>query len=443
MGMFDQFSAQLAALPRASPQQRGGLLGGLQNFLASNRGEGGFVQRLNTFGAQLQDIDDGGNRARQMQADALARQQAQQTAAARAALNAALIGGRAPAAGGAGDQATAGASGGALPSLRSLAPALIAADQSGIDVGSLVSILDKSTPNMQFVNGVAVDPQATAAGTRVGTNLTNVDGTLIDTQDPTNANRFVPQVDEGQELLRDAQGGYVVRDIPNYVQSLAGREAAVVGAREGAQAPYRFVQTQGPNGEPMTIAVSQAQGGAFAGQAPAQRERAIVEARGAGQAAVESAERARVAPGRIERYLTALDELPNAITGFGAEQRLGASRAGALVGVPGTSESVAATETYRNLTGQDFGQLLRDTLGGAANFSNADRDFLQQLSTGNIELNPRTLERVLQLNIQKQVDALNASGGDYAIRVTTPAQAQRLPRGARFQTPDGQIRVRQ
>ena len=93
------------------------------------------------------------------------------------------------------------------------------------------------------------------------------------------------------------------------------------------------------------------------------------------------------------------------------------------------------------MTGQDFGQLLRDTLGGAANFSNADRDFLQQLSTGNIELNPQTLERLLRLNIRAQVDTLNRSGVDYAIPVTSPAQAQRLPRGTRFQTPDGQIRV--
>ncbi|MFN7610577.1 MAG: hypothetical protein ACK5QX_06520, partial [bacterium] len=81
MGIFDQFQAQLNALPRVSPQApRQGLLGGVQNFLAQNRGQGNFVDRLGVFGAQLQDISDGGSRARQIQADRQAQEEARQAA---------------------------------------------------------------------------------------------------------------------------------------------------------------------------------------------------------------------------------------------------------------------------------------------------------------------------------------------------------------------------
>ncbi len=457
MGILDTLSRfGMAKLPNvAGPATNptavntGGLLGGLSRSLFAP----GFRDRLALAGAQLQDIEDGGTRARQMQADAAERAQAEQQAQARAALNAALLGTRAPQMPGAKPnmaagmnapvQAAGGATGGqgGVMSIRDAAPALIAASQAGIDVGDLTTILDRAGPDMQVdtASGLSYDARGPVPERFARPQVIN--GLIVDTGAPENLERFIPDVGPGQELLRDSQGRPVVRDIQGYAESLANRERGVTGAREAAQAPYRFVNVQGPNGEPMTIAVSQAQGGAFMGQAPGAREQAVVEGRGAGEATVASRERARVAPARVVRYLEALDVLPNAITGFGAEARLNTARAGALVNVPGSNDAVAATEVYRNLTGQDFGQLLRDTLGGAANFSNADRDFLQQLSTGNIELNPQTLERVLRLNIRAQVDTLNRSGVDYAIPVTSPAQAQRLPRGTRFQTPDGQIRV--
>ncbi len=64
----------------AEPAVDRGLLGNIQNFLAQNRGEGNFVNRLGMFGAELQDLEDGGTRARQMTADRQAASQAQQEA---------------------------------------------------------------------------------------------------------------------------------------------------------------------------------------------------------------------------------------------------------------------------------------------------------------------------------------------------------------------------
>lgn len=63
--------------PTAQRPERGGLMG----FLDRNRGQGNFVERLNLFGAELQDISDGGSRAealRQRNEQALAQQQAMQ-----------------------------------------------------------------------------------------------------------------------------------------------------------------------------------------------------------------------------------------------------------------------------------------------------------------------------------------------------------------------------
>src|SRR5690606_1308338 len=93
-----------------------------------------------------------------------------------------------------------------LPNLSSAAPALLRAQQAGIDIGPYVNLLDKAGPDMAVENGVAFDRRNIQSGQRIGVNLSNVNGHLIDTQDPGNANRFVPQVDAGQEVLYDAQG---------------------------------------------------------------------------------------------------------------------------------------------------------------------------------------------------------------------------------------------
>lgn len=66
-----------------------GLLDGIGKFLQSSKGQGNFTDRLGMFGASLQDIDDGGNRAsglRQQQQQMLAQQQAQERRAQLAAM---------------------------------------------------------------------------------------------------------------------------------------------------------------------------------------------------------------------------------------------------------------------------------------------------------------------------------------------------------------------
>lgn len=349
-----------------------------------------------------------------------------------------------------------------LPNIRDAAPVLAAAQLAGIEgVGGLRELITASQPNLQVApDGTAFDSRDPRnAGRRFG-KVENINGFLTDVNDPENVNRYLPDLQPGEEPVYDQRRNIIgVRNLSGAVESLAQRTratndasnastasyaGAISGATAAGRAPYELATVEGPDGRPVTASLQSILGsGPIVGQSPAAAAAALVEAQGAANANVETRDRARAAPARIERYLSALDELPDATTGALAGPRLMGDRLGALVGLPGSQDRVAATETYRQLTGQDFGQLLRDTLGGAANFSNADREFLQQISAGNIELNRETLERVVNLNIRTQVDALKKAGGDYTIRVTSPQQAQRLPPGTRFTTPDGRVRVRQ
>lgn len=86
MGLFDGFQAQLNSIgPSVQPKQ--GLLSNIQSFLANNRGEGNFAQRLGQFGAQMQDLGDGGQRAANMNVSRARQQQAEAEAAQRQQLN--------------------------------------------------------------------------------------------------------------------------------------------------------------------------------------------------------------------------------------------------------------------------------------------------------------------------------------------------------------------
>lgn len=361
---------------------------GIRGFFRQAQQPGGFFDRLNVFGAQLQDIDDGGNRAATIQQSRLQAQQRQQQAAARQQLNQLLIG-RSQAANG-------GGQGSGPPDLRTALPALLAAQGAGVDIGDYVNLLDKAGPDIQVTNGVAYDRRATAPGSRVGVNLTNVDGTLIDTQDPRNANRFVPNVGEGQELVYDANGRPMIRPIQGYADASAIQEAAITGARSAAQAPYQFVQTEGPNGERITAAASQLAGGIVRGQGTA--DRTLATGRATNQVALEQAqgEQARSDRGNLPVLEEALNLLPNVITGAGANLRLQGARAAAALGDQDAARRVAATETFQATTGKAVLAVARQ-LGSGSGITNADREFAQKIAGGEISLNQESIRRILQI----------------------------------------------
>lgn len=88
---------------------------------------------------------------------------------------------------------------------------------------------------------------------------------------------YHPNLDNGQEPIRDASGNVIgVRNLNGAVGSAAEMAGAVKGAEAAAQAPYQPVQTQDATGRPMTINAARLAGGAngqgapFVGQSPAQ-----------------------------------------------------------------------------------------------------------------------------------------------------------------------------
>lgn len=285
-----------------------------------------------------------------------------------------------------------------LPSLREAGPALIAAQQAGIPIDDYISLLDKTGPDMQVVNGQAYDRRGVAPGQRIGVNLSNVNGTMIDQQDPTNANRFVPNVGENQELLYDANNRPVVRNIQGSVEAGAYREAANVGARESATAPYRFVNVQGPDGAPTTMSVANAAGQSFTGQAPGAR--VYDEASARNQAARE--ETAQTRASAAARMLPTLDKmeelLPDVIAGYGADARLGMNRLGGALGLQGAADRAGATEIFKNEARQIVAQII-GTFG--ANPTEGERKYAEQMAGADVNITPQALEEGIRLTRER------------------------------------------
>ncbi len=139
-----------------------------------------------------------------------------------------------------------------MPSLRDAAPLLLQAQRAGLDIKDYITLLDKAGPDMAVENGVAYDRRNIQNGQRIGVNLSNVNGHLVDTQDPGNANRFVPQGDADQEVLYDTQGNAVIRNIQGYTGAVGEREGTVAAARAASTNPYQLETVMGPDGRPIT-----------------------------------------------------------------------------------------------------------------------------------------------------------------------------------------------
>ena len=235
---------------------------------------------------------------------------------------------------GAGQAGNPGEVGGAVgseprqpPSLRELMPLLTTGALRGYKgVGDLVTIIDKTGPDMDFVNGVAVDRRAAKAGQRVGVNLSNNNGFLDDMQDPANAGKFRPKLEDGQQPLYDGQGNVVaVRNLDGSVQAAAERAGAVKGAEARATAPYDFITTPTPTGAPQVRSKSTAAGGIYTGQSPS--EATVAKAGVEGELGLPQALQT------ADDTLKLIDQIRNH-----PGREYGTGMAGVLPGIPGTSQ---------------------------------------------------------------------------------------------------------
>jgi hypothetical protein len=105
---------------------------------------------------------------------------------------------------------------------------------------------------------------------------------------------------------------------------------------------------------------------------------------------VEGANSARQQIDSIHEARFALDN--GAFTGAGADRRLLATKVGGLFGLP--QDKVVNTEVLRSALGE---QVLANAKKLGANPSNTDRDLIQKIVAGDIELNEGSIRQVLDM----------------------------------------------
>lgn len=104
---------------------------------------------------------------------------------------------------------------------------------------------------------------------------------------------------------------------------------------------------------------------------------------------------ARAAATGLQSLNTAEQALPGAITGAAAEQRLALQKIAAYFGV-GDTESIVDTETFRSAIAPQVAAMLKSTVG-STQISNADREFAEKAAAGSINLDERSIGRLINI----------------------------------------------
>jgi len=138
---------------------------------------------------------------------------------------------------------------------------------------------------------------------------------------------------------------------------------------------------------PVSMSTEKKYGEQFAGKI-AESDTSLMDA---AQKAPEIANRAI----RIKQILSG----GNAITGIGADWRLGASKALAAIGGKSSGNAAADTEVLAaQLAGGTLDQIKSSGLGGGNGFTNTDREFLEKAASGKITMERDSLLRLADLN---------------------------------------------
>jgi hypothetical protein len=109
---------------------------------------------------------------------------------------------------------------------------------------------------------------------------------------------------------------------------------------------------------------------------------------------------AQAAPERIDRAArvrSLLQAVP--YTGTGADWKLAIGKGAKSLGFNYAGDDLANTELLgRELAGSTLEAIKASGLGGGSGFSNADRDFLEKVTGGSISMDPKSLQRIAELN---------------------------------------------
>lgn len=263
-------------------------------------------------------------------------------------------------------------------------PYLLAGAMGGYKgVGDAVSIIDKFRPDIDFVNGVAVDKRGAKPGDRVGVNLSNVNGFAVDMQDPKNAGRYYGEPPtKGARPTFDQDGKHIGwQMMDGSLQAIRDAAAAEAGGRvdetlynvpteSGASLYMRGRDYAGPGAE-----------GIGRTQTPGAR----IEQEGTARTAVD---RAALAP-RARSALNAQARTTDIVLGkideaLGQINNLTAGPMSLTAGVPGSpAKNLAATlDTIRGNVGLDKLNEMRansPTGGALGNVTERENAILQSV----------------------------------------------------------------
>lgn len=383
-----------------------GLFGGARRFLADQRTRGNFADRLSLFGAQLQDINDGGNRAVGLTAQRAAAAAAGQKSEANRMIGG-LFGGRSPAhefdidslaSGNLGMTDTEAAQQPAgLPTMAQAAPILWQAAQMGGDIGPAISMIDKSKPSLQVgPDGTVFDANNPDNDGRRFANRANINNFVVDMNNPENEGRHFPTLTEGQTPLYDAQGNIVaVRNLDGSVQAQAERAGAIAAAQAASTNPYELATVMGPDGRPITASRQAILGGGpIYGQSEGGRAYDVKTA--TGRAERENA--AEVKASAASSLLPSIDRmetlLPDVIAGPGAGARLAAARAMGAAGNRDAQRKAAATEVFQ----AEGRQLVSQIIGSfGTNPTEGERMYAERMAGADVTVTPQALQEGLRL----------------------------------------------
>lgn len=293
----------------------------------------------------------------------------------------------------------------AVPALNINSPELaglaLQADQLGVDLGTMLDVMKAQQPDIRTVGGFTYNGK-----------------------DASNANRYFPTLDKGQEPLYDGNGRVVaIRNMDGSVKAAAEMAAAVEGAKAQATSPYEFVNVPTADGAPAVMSKQQAAGGYFRGQSPADR---IVSDAGATRVAEAPAKIAAAT-----RQLAALDNmerlLPDVVAGFGADAQIQLHRALAAMGNDDSAKKVQATETFLNQ-----GRILVSDIikSFGANPTEGERKYAEKMSGADVQLNPETLQEGIRLHRERITRDLQTLAGGGSAPAATSSRREPPPVGA-------------
>lgn len=215
--------------------------------------------------------------------------------------------------------------------------ALLNAEAAGVDVDTALKLIEMSRPNVQFApDETAVDVNDPANVGKSFASSRYENGWRV-TPNDANAPSFLPKIPDA--TIPDGRGGVI--PVAGAAEAMARQAGMIAGAEAAEKAPYDFINVPTASGAPRVMSKSNAMGGDFVGQAPADKIRTETAAR-------SQADAAAALPQSVQTAQNALDVIQQIRTHPGFNSRVGLA---------------AVVPALPNTAGKDFDVLVEQAKG--------------------------------------------------------------------------------